>query len=68
MITEEKDIKEVRLEKTAGQVRIVVDTVIKRDGVEVLRTPGNDVYTIESLQELLDNVPSGNQYADLMGW
>jgi hypothetical protein len=67
-ITEEKDIREVRLEKSAGQVRIVVDTVILRDGEEILRTPGNEVYTQESAQQLRDEVTNGAEYATLMGW
>jgi hypothetical protein len=67
-ITEEKDIREVRLEKSAGQVRIVVDTVILRDGEEILRTPGNEVYTQETAQQLRDEVTNGAEYATLMGW
>ena len=67
-ITEEKDIREVRLEKSAGQVRIVVDTVILRDGEEIMRTPGNEVYTQESAQQLRDEVTNGAEYATLMGW
>jgi hypothetical protein len=67
-ITEQKDIREVRLEKSAGQVRIVVDTVILRDGEEIMRTPGNEVYTQESAQQLRDEVTNGAEYATLMGW
>jgi len=67
-ITEEKDIREVRLEKSAGQVRIVVDTVILRDGEEIMRTPGNEVYTQESAQQLRETVANGDEYATLMGW
>lgn len=66
-LIEEKIINEVRLEKAAGQVRMVVDNVIIKDGVEILRTPGNEVYTQETAAELR-LIENGNSYADLMGW
>jgi hypothetical protein len=68
MLTETKDIKEVRLEKAAGQVRVVVDTVLLRDGEEIVRTQGHEVYTLESAQLLCDTVQNGSDYAALMGW
>lgn len=66
-LIEEKIIKEVRLEKEADQVRLVVDNVVTRDGVEILRTTGNEVYTQES-KEQLELVENGSSYVALMGW
>lgn len=67
-LIEEKIINEVRLEKSAGQVRVVVENLVTRDGIEILRTSGNEVYTEETAQELKDTVPNGVEYATLMGW
>lgn len=66
-LIEQKIVKEVRLEKAAGQVRLVVDNVILRDGEQIASTEGNEVYTQETAAELR-LVQNGNTYADLMGW
>lgn len=66
-LTEQRIVKEVRLEKNVGQVRVVVDNIIIRDGKVVSTTEGNEVYTQDTAAELRA-VENGASYADLMGW
>lgn len=66
-LSAQKIIKAVNLEKEAGQVRVVIENVVLQDDVVIYRTAGNEVYTQESKDALLQ-VPDGAAYATLMGW
>lgn len=66
-LTETKTRKSVLLDYANDSVRIVTETVVLRDGQEILREEDHALYTPES-KALLEQVTSGDTFTLLMGW